>query len=100
MQNHKKIAQTALASVIALSTLGANEPAKTTDTHFVKCYGVVAAGKNDCGTITSACSGTVKVDRACYAWVYTPEGICKKLAGSSIDKPAADCKSPDGKPIK
>lgn len=104
MQNVKKIAQTAIASVIALSTMGANDPATTdsakTKDNYVKCYGVAAASKNDCGTIVSACSATVKVDRACYAWVYVPEGICKKLAGASVGKPDAACKNPDGSPIK
>jgi uncharacterized membrane protein len=99
MERAKGIAKATLAGVMALSMLGAADKASAAAApKYVKCYGVAAAGKNDCGTGVSACAGTVKVDRACYAWINTPKGLCEKIAGSSVGKPAANCTLPNGKP--
>lgn len=49
-----------------------------------KCYGVAAAGKNDCATATSSCAGTSKVDKQGDAFVAVPAGLCAKLAGGSL----------------
>ena len=49
-----------------------------------KCYGVSAAGKNDCATATSSCAGTAKVDRQTDAFVAVPKGLCLKIAGGSL----------------
>lgn len=57
-----------------------------------RCYGVAKAGKNDCSTATSACAGTAKQDNQKDAWVYMPKGSCLKIAGATLDKPAAPAK--------
>jgi len=49
-----------------------------------KCYGVAAAGKNDCQTATSSCAGTSKVDNQKDAFLAVPKGLCGKLAGGSL----------------
>jgi uncharacterized membrane protein len=48
-----------------------------------KCLGVAAKGQNDCGAKNNshACGGMAKVDNDKNEWVYTPEGLCKKLGG-------------------
>ena len=48
---------------------------------YIKCYGVAAAGANDCGTKVSACGGSVKVAKAKYAWIAAPEPVCKDAGG-------------------
>ena len=50
---------------------------------YVRCYGVVAANMNDCGTATTACGGSVHVDRQADAWIAIPNGICKQIKGSA-----------------
>ena len=50
-----------------------------------KCYGISAAGKNDCATATSSCAGTSRVDRQSDAFVAVPKGLCLKIAGGSLD---------------
>ncbi len=50
---------------------------------YVKCYGIVAANMNDCGTATTACGGSVHVDRQADAWIAIPNGICKQIKGST-----------------
>lgn len=49
-----------------------------------KCYGVAAAGQNDCATKTSSCAGTSKVDNQGDAFIAVPKGLCDKLAGGSL----------------
>jgi len=68
------VAGTALTNVVA--------PANAADSE--KCYGVAAAGKNDCATATSSCAGTSKVDNQGDAFVAVPAGLCKKLTGGSL----------------
>lgn len=96
----KKIAKAAVASLIALSVA---QPmvASADDAHkdYIKCYGVAAASKNDCGTVVSACGASISEAGACYAWIFTPKDICSKLAHASPNKPAADCKSPEANPV-
>lgn len=50
-----------------------------------KCYGIAAAGKNDCATATSSCAGTSRVDRQFDAFVAVPKGLCLKVAGGSLE---------------
>jgi len=54
-----------------------------------KCYGVVKAGKNDCGSADGkhACAGMAKTDKDPNEWTILPEGLCEKLTGGSL-KPA------------
>ena len=49
-----------------------------------KCYGVAAAGQNDCATKTSSCAGTSTVDNQGDAFIAVPKGLCGKLTGGSL----------------
>ncbi|MEH6625256.1 MAG: DUF2282 domain-containing protein [Motiliproteus sp.] len=49
-----------------------------------KCYGVAAAGKNDCATKMGSCAGTSKMDHQADAFLAVPKGMCGKLAGGSL----------------
>ena len=62
------------ASTSALAAKGDNE----------KCYGVVKAGKNDCGGPSNSCAATSKADAAKDAWLYVPKGTCEKIVGGSL----------------
>lgn len=92
----KKLAKIAVASLVALSvtTPASSEAAKSPTENYVKCYGVAAANKNDCGTTLSACAATIPTPGACYAWIYTPKDICEKLANASLNAPAKNCQAP------
>jgi len=69
----------AIGTVLAISTAPA-EAAGDKE----KCYGVAAAGKNDCATATSSCAGTAKADRQGDAFVALPAGLCLRIAGGSL----------------
>jgi uncharacterized membrane protein len=82
--------------------LAGGVPMTTTQTYkdpgadaYVECYGVVAAGENDCATNTSACGGTNAVDRSPSAWIAVPQGICEQLKGGVIGKISKDSVGPD-----
>jgi uncharacterized membrane protein len=60
-----------------------------------KCYGVVKAGMNDCGSsVSNKCAGTSLVDSDKAAWLLVPKGTCNKIVGSSMKPPAADTTLP------
>ncbi len=45
-----------------------------------KCYGVSAAGQNDCAAGPgTTCAGTSKVDYQGNAWTLVPKGDCEKF---------------------
>ena len=79
------VVSSALASVLVLGLLVGNQAFAAKKDHE-KCYGVSAAGKNDCQTATSSCAGTSKTDRNASAWIAVPKGTCGKIAGGSLNK--------------
>jgi uncharacterized membrane protein len=93
---HSTIAAILAVGVASLSTASlaesTNKPVTAvTPKGMEKCYGIVKAGMNDCGTATNnGCSGNSTVDGDKSAWIYLPKGTCKKIVGSSTKAPAAE----------
>lgn len=82
--NSKIIAQSALASVIALGLLTTAGQVSAADKEGVeKCYGIVKASKNDCQTSAHACAGQASKDGQKDSWIYVPKGTCEKIVGGS-----------------
>lgn len=80
----KAIIASAMAAVVSagLSTgaVAADKP------KMEKCYGIVKAGKNDCGIPgANACSAQVHVDNDPKAWIFLPKGSCDKITGASTE---------------
>ena len=78
MNSKQRIATTALT--IALAALA------TAPTHAAgkeKCYGIAAAGQNDCGNLagTHSCAGQSKVDNDPGEWKLVPKGTCESVGG-------------------
>lgn len=85
--NHRLIASSALASVLALgmlssATAAADAPAKE------KCFGIAKAGANDCANLsgTHSCAGQSKADNSADEWKYVAKGTCASLGGKSADE--------------
>ena len=74
----------AIAGLLAASAQAQVHPEKPTY-KYEKCYGVAKAGLNDCFTANSSCAGTSKQDAQKDAWVYVPQGTCKKIVGGSTE---------------
>ncbi len=90
MNNTNTLVTTALASLIALGALGVQSTAYAADKKDVeKCYGVAKAGKNDCKTMTNACAGHSMSDAQADAFIALPKGTCERIAGGSLEAPAA-----------
>jgi uncharacterized membrane protein len=82
MNTTDRVIRYAVASLLALGVAAMAGPAAAADSE--KCAGVVKAGKNDCGTSTTPCHGSVKVDKDAEAWIELPKGTCDKIAGASV----------------
>ena len=55
------VAAAAFAAVVALPLLASAGPAPTPQFTAEKCYGVAAAGQNDCQTASHSCAGESKL---------------------------------------
>lgn len=55
--------------------------------HLVRCYGINAAGRNDCAAGTHSCAGQATQTRSPDAFVLLPRGDCQKIAGGSLKGP-------------
>lgn len=78
--------KTLVASVVSLllvgaSTAMAHNPAPPPG--MEKCYGIAAAGKNECGTKMHSCAGLSKKNNDPDSWVFVPKGTCKKKGGAT-----------------
>ena len=78
----------ALAGTASADGHGHDSGAKKVPT-MEKCYGIVKAGKNDCGIKSQGthCAGAAKSDGIADAWIYVPRGTCDKIVGGSTEAP-------------
>jgi uncharacterized membrane protein len=80
---------TAIAAIASLLASGAQaqvHPEKPTY-KYEKCYGIARAGQNDCFFAANSCAGTATRDDDPQAWVYVPQGTCKKITGGKLEPP-------------
>ncbi|MCB1591938.1 MAG: DUF2282 domain-containing protein [Alphaproteobacteria bacterium] len=87
---NKKTINVLLAGAVAAVSLGLAGSAHA-EGEKEKCYGVVKAGKNDCGSADKAhgCAGLAAVDGSGQEWVTLPKGVCEKLVNGSLEPVAA-----------
>ena len=62
----------------ATVTLGASHK------NVEKCYGIVKAKMNDCGTPRHACAGQAAVNGDPQEWIYLTKGNCARIVGGSL----------------
>lgn len=72
-----------ISALSAALALGATSGAALAAEKPEKCYGIVKAGKNDCGTTKHACAGVAKSDNEPDEWIFMPSGLCDKIVGAS-----------------
>ncbi|KTD21176.1 DUF2282 domain-containing protein [Legionella londiniensis] len=85
-----KVIKSAIKTALGLTAAGVLATAPEAIAHGEikgkeKCYGIAKAGMNDCGTATTSCAATSKIDGQGDAWIYLPEGTCKKIVGGSLE---------------
>lgn len=80
----QKIVNAVMAAVLGTSltvTAAAHAaPAKNVE----KCYGIVKAKMNDCGTPQHACAGVAKTNGDPQEWIYVMKGNCNRIVGGSL----------------
>lgn len=80
-KNSKLLVASAVSTALAVGLATASTSAMAAKGDMEKCYGVVKAGKNDCGTSSHACAGQATKDGDPDEWVYLPKGTCDKIVG-------------------
>ena len=70
----------AVAAAIATPMIGAASAADNE-----KCFGIAAAGQNDCQAAGNSCAGQVAEAGRGDAWIYVPTGTCQKINGGSLE---------------
>lgn len=84
MQKSTALLVASAVATLALPLLANAGPAPTPSFQAEKCYGVNAAGKNDCAASNShSCAGEGKQAMDPKSWIYVPVGTCTKIQGGS-----------------
>lgn len=85
-----------IGAAIALSLLAIQQfthalpgSPKTFTSDRERCYGVVRAGRNDCGTSKHACAGRAGRDRDTEEWLMLPAGTCARITGGQLKAAAS-----------
>ena len=93
----------AFAAALTTSTTLTSTEVQAEKEGMVKCYGISAAGKNDCAAGPgTTCAGTSKVNYQSNAWKYVKKGTCESTTtsaggkGSLTCKPTTDAAVPEG----
>jgi uncharacterized membrane protein len=76
----------AITTLLSNAAMAQVHPEKPTY-KYEKCYGVARAGQNDCFFAGNSCAGTAAQDNLPGAWVYVPQGTCKKITGGTLEAP-------------
>ncbi len=73
------------AGLIAVGAFSVN-PEHAQAAKKEKCYGIVKAGKNDCGSAdgSHSCAGLAKTDGDYNEWVLLPADTCTRVIGGSL----------------
>jgi uncharacterized membrane protein len=80
----------AVAATVALPLLSNAGPAPAPTFQAEKCYGVNAAGHNDCAATGShSCAGEAKRANDPKSWIFVPTGTCMKIQGGSLTPKSA-----------
>ena len=76
MNAHKRMMATALVGLLTVGMTGTAHAANNE-----KCFGIAAAGKNDCASKTGShsCAGQSKRDNDPAEWKYVEKGTCSSL---------------------
>jgi len=80
--NRRLVATSTLAAAVTLAIVAQTAVVRAADDKE-KCYGINAAGKNDCKAGAHDCAGHATKARDPQSFVLVPAGACSKIAGGS-----------------
>ncbi len=84
MDTKNKILGAAIAAAVGVTLTMSAVPAQAAKANMEKCYGVVKAKQNGCGTAKHSCAAQATKNGDSQEWVYVPKGLCKKLVNGSL----------------
>ncbi len=93
--NNKLILSSAIAGLVALSSVSGTVLAQEKKEAKEKCFGIAKKAQNDCGTAKHSCSGQAASDNLPEEWKFVAKGSCEKMGGKlkaaakAEEKPAA-----------
>jgi uncharacterized membrane protein len=88
--NTSSLLASALGAVLLAPALAQADPAAVPGYKFDKCYGVNAAGKNDCAVAgLHGCAGQGTRAQDPKSWIYVPSGTCARIQGGSTTPKSA-----------
>jgi uncharacterized membrane protein len=73
----------AVGLALAVAPASADQPKDAKKANLEKCYGINAAGKNDCAAGAHSCAGQATQPRDPKSYVLVPAGDCAKIAGGT-----------------
>ena len=82
MTKNQALVSAAVSSLSAVGALAVSTQASAQD--MEKCYGVVAAGKNDCAGPGHTCQGQAASDSSPDEFILLPAGTCERLTGGEV----------------
>lgn len=81
----QKIVNAVMAAMLGTSIgLAATDVMAESKPAVEKCYGIVKAKMNDCGTPKHACAAAAKTDGDPQEWIYLTKGSCTRIVGGSL----------------
>lgn len=84
----EKIVQAVMAALIGTGlTVAATDTLAAAKPPAEKCYGIVKAKMNDCGTPQHSCAGQAKTDGDPQEWIFVMKGNCKRIVNGSLTAP-------------
>lgn len=84
MSKVRAISAAAMASMIGAGLVLSTDAAASEKPAVEKCYGIVKAHKNDCGSPKHACAAQAKTDGSPQEWMFVMKGNCDRIVGGSL----------------
>jgi uncharacterized membrane protein len=82
--NQRTFITTTATALLSTLLLSASMGAQAADKE--KCFGIAAAGQNDCASVmgTHSCAGQAKTSMDKTEWKYVAAGTCDKAGGTMM----------------
>jgi uncharacterized membrane protein len=83
--NTQKMVNAVMAAILGTGVaVAATDVMAAAKPNVEKCYGIVKAKMNDCGTPQHACAGAAKTDGDPQEWIFLTKGNCTRIVGGSL----------------
>ncbi|MDA0902412.1 MAG: DUF2282 domain-containing protein [Proteobacteria bacterium] len=87
MINKKNFITSVVFGIGAVAVAANPSSAEAKKSDYEKCYGIVKAGQNDCGSKNGShsCAGGSTKNADANEWILLPKGLCNRIQGGKLD---------------